>query len=96
MSSGRTHLPARVTFTAPERYKRYFVVPTNLSIDEDYYSFDYGNSHFIIANANLAEEGPDYRVGSAQHTAIENDLIIASNDANVAHIFAGSAQAGSQ
>jgi len=80
--------PGVGTYTTPERYKRYFVVPTNLISNEDYYSFDYGNSHFIVTNANLAEGGPDYRVGSDQHTAIENDLIIASNDTNIAHIFA--------
>jgi len=80
--------PGEGTYTVPERYRRYFVVPTNLSPDEDYYSFDYGNSHFIVTNANLDEGGPDYRIGSDQHDRIRDDLISASNDTNIAHIFA--------
>ena len=80
--------PGAGTYTAPERYRRYFVVPSNLSSTEDYYSFDYGNSHFVVANANLAEGGPDYHRGSTQYAAIENDLMTASSDPNIAHVFA--------
>ena len=49
--------PGAGTCVDPERYKRYFVVPTDPSHQEDYYSFDYGNSHFVVANANIAEGG---------------------------------------
>lgn len=80
--------PGPGTYVDPERYRRYFVVPTNLSPLEDYYSFDYGNSHFVVANANLPEGGPDYHVGSDQYDAIEADLEAASLNADIAHIFA--------
>ena len=83
--------PGAGTYTEPESYKKYFVLPTNLSSTEDYYSFDYGNSHFLVVNTNRDESlevgGSDYRVGSTQHTAIERDLINASNSPDIVHIF---------
>ncbi|EKD76112.1 MAG: Ser/Thr protein phosphatase family protein [uncultured bacterium] len=49
-------------------YKELFETPTN-GDDEDYYSFNYDNIHFVSLNSSL-----DYSVGSTMYTWLENDL----------------------
>ena len=74
-------------YTQPSRYKRYFTVPDNLTATEDYYSIDYGNSHFLFVNTNEAEGAPDYREDSEQYDAIAADLENAATDPDIVHIF---------
>lgn len=49
-------------------YKTLFETPIN-STNEDYYSFNYDNIHFVSLNTNL-----DYSVGSTMYAWLENDL----------------------
>jgi hypothetical protein len=77
--------------TDPDLYRKYFVLPTNLTSTEDYYSFDYGNAHFLVVDTNreesLAVRGSDYRAGSPQYAAIKRDLIQTSQNPDIVHIF---------
>lgn len=68
----------------PDRFKQYFNLPTNLTSDNAnaYYSFNYGNSHFLFINTEI-----DYSLSSAQYAAIESDLNNADADPNIQHIF---------
>ncbi len=49
-------------------YLAYFYLPTG-SGSERYYSFDYGNAHFVSLDTNIS-----YSAGSAQYTWFVNDL----------------------
>ncbi len=49
-------------------YKYFFETPTN-SGTEDYYSFNYDNTHFVSLNSNL-----DYSVGSGMYNWVKDDL----------------------
>jgi predicted phosphodiesterase len=59
-----------------DNYLNTFAFPSN----EEYFSFDYGNSHFIILNT---EDSSD----SAQKTWLESDLQAASSDPSIEWIF---------
>ncbi|MCP4401971.1 MAG: metallophosphoesterase family protein, partial [bacterium] len=78
-------------FTEPEQYRKYFVLPMNLTSTEGYYSFGYGNAHFLVVDTNREEslevEGSDYRVGSPQYAAIKRDLIHAAGNPDIVYIF---------
>lgn len=54
-----------------------YLSPPSGSGSEYYYSFDYGNVHFVVLNTNIA-----YDSGSAQHTWLQSDLTSASGDAD--------------
>ncbi len=49
-------------------YKELFETPTN-GDDEDYYSFNYDNTHFVSLNSNL-----DYSVSSTMYNWLDDDL----------------------
>ncbi len=49
-------------------YKEFFETPKN-GDDEDYYSFNFDNTHFVALNSNL-----DYSVGSDQYEWLDDDL----------------------
>jgi len=49
-------------------YLDYFYLPTGPG-NERYYSFDYGNAHFVALDTNIS-----YSAGSAQYTWFVNDL----------------------
>jgi hypothetical protein len=49
--------------------KAFSKAPQSSSGIEDYYSFDYGDIHFVVLNTQLA-----YTVGSAQYNWVMNDL----------------------
>lgn len=70
----------------PDRFEQYLSLPTNLVADnaDAYYSFDYGNSHFLFINT---EPEVGYGTASAQYTAIVSDLDSADANADIAHIF---------
>jgi hypothetical protein len=51
--------------------------------DRLYYSFDYGNSHFVILNSDLVRK--ENRIIGTQHAWLENDLKDASGKSQ--HIF---------
>lgn len=53
----------------PLYYNQHFLPHNNPDSTEEYYSFDYGNSHFIGLNTNIPYEG-----GSPQYIWLENDL----------------------
>ncbi len=78
-------------FTEPEQYRKYFVLPMNLTSTEGYYSFGYGNAHFLVVDTNREEslevEGSDYRVESPQYAAIKRDLSHASGNPDIVYIF---------
>ena len=59
---------------SPLYYNQFFLPQNNPDSTEKYYSFDYGNSHFIALNTNIS-----YLAGSAQYTWLENDLKAASS-----------------
>ncbi|MCK4560361.1 MAG: metallophosphoesterase [Calditrichia bacterium] len=61
---------------SPLYYNQFFLPHNNPDSTEKYYSFDYGNSHFIALNTNIS-----YQVGSAQYTWLESDLDAASSAA---------------
>ncbi|UCD84982.1 MAG: metallophosphoesterase family protein [Deltaproteobacteria bacterium] len=63
-------------------FKGYFSLPENTGSGL-YYSFNYGNSHFIIINT---EE--DFTSGSDQYNWANSDLTAAKSDPNIQHIFA--------
>ncbi len=63
-------------------FKGYFSLPENAGSGL-YYSFNYGNSHFIIINT---EE--DIFSGSDQYKWVADDLAAAGNDPDIVHIFA--------
>jgi hypothetical protein len=51
-------------------YKKYFSVPLNLNPDEEYYSWDYGNVHFLILNT----ENTQAAYMDLQNSWIQSDL----------------------
>ncbi|HEC62040.1 MAG TPA: T9SS type A sorting domain-containing protein [bacterium] len=59
---------------SPLYYNQLFLPHNNPDSTEKYYSFDYGNSHFIALNTNIP-----YLEGSAQYTWLESDLEAASS-----------------
>ncbi len=59
---------------SPLYYNQLFLPYNNPDSTEKYYSFDYGNSHFIALNTNIS-----YLEGSAQYTWLESDLEAASS-----------------
>lgn len=63
-------------------FKGYFSLPEATGSGL-YYSFNYGNSHFIIINT---EE--DISSGSAQHKWVAEDLAAAGENPDIVHIFA--------
>jgi len=70
----------------PDRFEQYLSLPTNLVADDAdaYYSFDYGNSHFLFINT---EPEVGYGTASAQYAAIVSDLDSANANADIKHIF---------
>lgn len=67
-----------------DRFAQYFNLPTNLTADDGnaYYSFDYGNSHFLFINTNIG-----FLEGSDQYIQIESDLRTAAANSSTKHIF---------
>ena len=64
-------------------YYNYFYLPhNNPDSTEAYYSFDYGNSHFICLDTEIP-----YTVGSKQYTWLEQDLQAASSTATFIFVF---------
>ena len=59
---------------SPLYYNQLFLPHNNPDSTEKYYSFDYGNSHFIALNTNIP-----YHEGSAQYTWLGSDLQAASS-----------------
>ncbi len=63
-------------------FKDYFSLPESTGSGL-YYSFNYGNSHFIIINTEEA-----ISPGSDQYNWVANDLAAAGGNPDIAHIFA--------
>jgi hypothetical protein len=70
----------------PDRFEQYLSLPANLVADDAdaYYSFDYGNSHFLFINT---EPKVGYGTASAQYAAITTDLDSADANTDIKHIF---------
>ena len=59
---------------SPLYYDQHFLPHNNPDSTEEYYSFDYGNSHFIALNTNI-----NYQEESPQYIWLENDLQASSS-----------------
>jgi hypothetical protein len=63
-------------------WQRIFALPDAASGSEFYYSFNYGNSLFVVVNTQV-----NYIAGSVQHTWLDQTLAAGQADPNVLHIF---------
>ena len=73
--------------TIPANFYDAFNLPNN----EVYYSFDYGNTHFVCVNTgranDVAENQTIFYQGTAQYNWLQSDLQAAHNDANIKWII---------
>jgi predicted phosphodiesterase len=63
--------PLYVAIGNHERNAHWYYDYVSFPAPENYYSFDYGNTHFIVLDTNLYTP---YQVGSVQHQWLENEL----------------------
>ncbi|MBI5527973.1 MAG: metallophosphoesterase [Deltaproteobacteria bacterium] len=64
-----------------QQYLKWFYLPQSPAGGEKYYSFDYGNTHFAVLNTN------DLALTTTQKDWLKQDLIAASGDPDIEHIF---------